>query len=159
MSAPAVVAAEMPTAGVVLPTPGRSSRHLAEWMAGTERELRELKWLFGASIARLDGQHALLMQELDKFRKQIDVWAAGSGNGGPPAAANAGSPEADEARLEAVEKRFDALEKLVGREQTECLQMWQLVEAAAGTGGTVAGGGLLPGSAPPGGSSLESKNH
>lgn len=148
----------MPNAGVVVPTPGRSSRHLAEWMAGTERELRELKWLFGASIARLDGQHALLMQELDKFRKQIDLWATESSNGGPSAAVNASNSETDEARLDAVEKRFDALEKLVGREQTECLQMWQLVEAAAGTGGTRVTGDTPLDSTPLRGISAESKN-
>jgi len=98
-------------------------------MAGTERELRELKWLFGASVARVDGQHTQLMQELDKLRNQIDVWADdsmdGTGGAGPGAAA------AEEARLETLEARFDALEKLVGREQSECAHMWQIVEAAA----------------------------
>lgn len=103
---------------------GRSSGHLAAWMAGTERELRELKWLLGASAARLDGQHARLMGELDKLRGQLDMWArAGSANG---------VPGGDEGRLEVLEARFDALEQLVGREQSECAQMWQLVEVAAG---------------------------
>jgi len=106
---------------------GRSSGHLAAWMAGTERELRELKWLLGASAARLDGQHARLMSELDKLRGQLDMWArAGSASGG--------SPGGDESRLEVLEARFDALEQLVGREQSECAQMWQLVEVAAGAG-------------------------
>ena len=38
----------------------RSSEHLASWMAATERELRELKWLLRSSSARLDGQHKML---------------------------------------------------------------------------------------------------
>ncbi|CAE7475824.1 unnamed protein product [Symbiodinium sp. CCMP2592] len=38
----------------------RSSEHLASWMAATERELRELKWLLRSSSARLDGQHKKL---------------------------------------------------------------------------------------------------
>merc|ERR1719253_882848 len=97
-------------------------------MAGTERELRELKWLFGASVARVDGAHANLMQELDKLRSQVDVWAAE----GPLGSDGSGTVGGDEVRLETLESRFDALEKLVGREQTECAQMWQLVEAAAG---------------------------
>jgi len=102
----------------------RSSGHLAAWMASTERELRELKWLLGASAARLDGQHARLMGELDKLRSQLDMWSrAGSAGGGPGG---------DEVRLEVLEARFDALEQLVGREQSECAQMWKLVEVAAG---------------------------
>merc|ERR1740117_345008 len=67
--------------GAMTPS-GRSSRHLAEWMAGTERELRELKWLFGSSVARVDGQHGRLMQELEKLHNQVDVWATeGSATG------------------------------------------------------------------------------
>mmetsp|Transcript_8747 Transcript_8747/g.14235 ORF Transcript_8747/g.14235 Transcript_8747/m.14235 type:complete len:548 (-) Transcript_8747:103-1746(-) len=116
--------------GLVTPS-SRNSRHLAEWMAGTERELRELKWLFGASVARVDGQHALLMQEMDKLRNQIDVWA-GEGKGDGIGGFALGGNGADEARLETLEARFDALEKLVGREQTECSQMWHLVETAIG---------------------------
>jgi len=102
----------------------RNSGHLAAWMASTERELRELKWLLGASAARLDSQHSRLMGELDKLRSQLDMWSrAGSAAGGPGG---------DEVRLEVLEARFDALEQLVGREQSECAQMWKLVEVAAG---------------------------
>merc|ERR1712129_113319 len=43
----------------------------------------------------------------------------------------------EERRLEVLETRFDALEQLVGREQSECAQMWQIVEAAATS--TIAG--------------------
>lgn len=100
-------------------------------MAGTERELRELKWLFGASVARVDGQHTLLMQELDKLRNQIDVWS-GEGNDDGNGGFALGGSRADEARLETLEARFDALEKIVGREQTECAQMWHMVETAVG---------------------------
>ncbi len=35
----------------------QNNGHLASWMAGTERELREMKWLLNSSAARLDGQH------------------------------------------------------------------------------------------------------
>lgn len=115
--------------------PGRSSSHLAAWMAGAERELREVKWLLGASAARLDGQHAKLMAEVEKVRGQLDIWVrsgdGGSTDGGGDAA-QVGA--ADERRLEVLESRFDALERLVGREQSECAQMWQIVEAAAGAG-------------------------
>ena len=41
----------------------RHSAHLASWMAGTERELREVKWLLSSSTARLDGQHRLGRKE------------------------------------------------------------------------------------------------
>mmetsp|Transcript_23510 Transcript_23510/g.44311 ORF Transcript_23510/g.44311 Transcript_23510/m.44311 type:complete len:388 (+) Transcript_23510:82-1245(+) len=101
----------------------RSSEHLASWMAATERELREMKWLMRSSSARLDGQHKKLMSELEKLHAQLDVWTAG----------NASDPS-EEARLDVLEARFDAIEQLVGREQSECAQMWQLVEVAAGAG-------------------------
>lgn len=104
-----------------------SSGQLAAWMAGTERELHELKWLLGASAARLDGQHARLMGELDKLRSQLDAWVR-------PGMGSNGGFSGDENRLEVLEARFDALERLVGREQSECAQMWQLVEVAAGAG-------------------------
>lgn len=127
----------------------RNSGHLAAWMASTERELRELKWLLGASAARLDGQHARLMGELDKLRSQLDMWSrAGSAGGGPGG---------DEVRLEVLEARFDALEQLVGREQSECAQMWKLVEVAAGaapgapeatTAPAPASGAMLPSARP-----------
>merc|ERR1719203_378452 len=81
---------------------GRSSGHLAAWMASTERELRELKWLLGASAARLDGQNAKLMGELDKLRGQLDTWTRGHGEEPAPA---------EERRLEVLETRFDALEQ------------------------------------------------
>jgi len=71
------------------------------------------------------------MQELDKLRNQIDVWA-GEGNGDGNGGFALGGNGADEGRLETLEARFDALEKLVGREQSECAQMWQLVETAVG---------------------------
>lgn len=92
-------------------------------MAGTERELRELKWLLGASVARLDGQHGQLMNELDKFRGQLDAWSV---------QASGGASAIDSSRIEDLEARFDALEQVVGREQSECAQMWQLFEVAAG---------------------------
>lgn len=97
----------------------QNNGHLASWMAGTERELREMKWLLNSSAARLDGQHRKLMSELEKLRFQVDAWTSGS--------------EPDESRLDVLEARFDALEQLVGREQSECAQMWQLVEVAAGS--------------------------
>eukprot|EP00435_Cladocopium_sp_Y103_P071469 s571_g37.t1 len=104
-----------------MPVPDvRHSGHLASWMAGTERELRELKWLLSSSSARLDGQHRKLMSELEKLRFQLDAWTSGGS-------------EPDEGRLDVLEARFDALEQLVGREQSECAQMWQLVEVAAGS--------------------------
>lgn len=104
-----------------MPVPDvRHSGHLASWMAGTERELRELKWLLSSSSARLDGQHRKLMSELEKLRFQLDAWSSGGS-------------EPDEGRLDVLEARFDALEQLVGREQSECAQMWQLVEVAAGS--------------------------
>jgi len=107
--------------------PGReNSGHLAAWMAGTERELRELKWLLGATAARLDGQHGKLMTEMGKVKGQLDMWTRSSGGDSPTAG--------EEQRLEVLETRFDALERLVGREQSECAQMWQIVEAAAGSG-------------------------
>ncbi|CAJ1382452.1 unnamed protein product [Effrenium voratum] len=99
----------------------RSSGHLASWMAGTERELREMKWLLSSSTARLDGQHRKLMSELEKLRTQLDSWGQSSA-------------ELEEPRLDLLEARFDALEQLVGREQSECAQMWQLVEVAASAG-------------------------
>lgn len=114
-------------AGVADVRAGRSSGHLAAWMAGTERELRELKWLLGASAARLDGQHTQLMSEVEKLRGQLDMWARSG-------AAGSETPAGGEGRLEVLEARFDALEQLVGREQSECAQMWQLVEVAAGAG-------------------------
>jgi len=101
----------------------RSSEHLASWMAATERELRELKWLLRSSSARLDGQHKKLVGELEKLQAQLDNWAVGSPRSEP-----------EEARLDVLEARFDAIEQLVGREQSECAQMWQLVEVAAGAG-------------------------
>ncbi|CAK9066856.1 unnamed protein product [Durusdinium trenchii] len=71
----------------------RQSGHLASWMAGTERELRELKWLLSSSSARLDGQHRKLMSELEKLRLQLDAWTSDaapppdwSGRGGGDAA-------------------------------------------------------------------------
>ncbi|CAE7208918.1 unnamed protein product [Symbiodinium natans] len=100
----------------------RSSEHLASWMAATERELRELKWLLRSSSARLDGQHKKLVAELEKLQAQLDTWALGS------------SEPSEEARLDVLEARFDSIEQLVGREQSECAQMWQLVEVAAGAG-------------------------
>ncbi|CAE7878023.1 unnamed protein product [Symbiodinium microadriaticum] len=102
----------------------RSSEHLASWMAATERELRELKWLLRSSSARLDGQHKKLVAELEKLQAQLDNWAVGSPRSEP----------SEEARLDVLEARFDAIEQLVGREQSECAQMWQLVEVAAGAG-------------------------
>lgn len=101
---------------------GKTSSHLAAWMASTERELRELKWLLGASAARLDGQHGKLMSDLHNLRGQLDTWTRGNCEEPVPA---------EERRLEVLETRFDALEQIVGREQSECAQMWQIVEAAA----------------------------
>jgi len=109
-----------PAAAPPGPPDVRHSGHLASWMAGTERELRELKWLLSSSSARLDGQHRKLMSELEKLRFQLDAWTSGGS-------------EPDEGRLDVLEARFDALEQLVGREQSECAQMWQLVEVAAGS--------------------------
>mmetsp|Transcript_95615 Transcript_95615/g.270560 ORF Transcript_95615/g.270560 Transcript_95615/m.270560 type:complete len:497 (-) Transcript_95615:3-1493(-) len=130
------------------PFPGRSSSngHLAAWMASTERELRELKWLFSASIARLDGQHAQLVGELGQIKGQLDGWERarcstfpiGSGDG---RVSGAGAEE-EEANLQALEARFDTLERLVGSERSECSELWRLVEAA--TGGKVAGGRNAP---------------
>lgn len=105
----------------------RQSGHLASWMAGTERELRELKWLLSSSSARLDGQHRKLMSELEKLRLQLDAWTS---DAVPP---RTGAGEVEEMRLDVLEARFDALDQLVGREQSECAQMWQLVEVAAGS--------------------------
>lgn len=125
---------------LALPTPagtptGRSnSGHLAAWMAGTERELRELKWLLGASIARLDGQHIQLMDEMALLRGEMDLWEkAGPGRQTVPS-----SPH--DADLRALEDRFDVLDQLVGREQSACAQMWRLVESTAA--GTAAGSNL-----------------
>lgn len=100
--------------------------HLAAWMAGTERELRELKWLLGSSTARLDGQHQRLMSELGKLKGQLDTWVSAAGR------SDISSTSGEDARIDLLEARFDALEQLVGREQSECAQMWQLVEVAAG---------------------------
>merc|ERR1712039_901313 len=123
-----------------------NSGHLAAWMAGTERELRELKWLLNTSASRLDGQHNRLMSELDKLRGQLDMWGRAGGG-----AAGSSLGQNDEARLDVLEARFDALEQLVGREQSECAQMWQIVEVAAGAAspGDVSVGVRRPTSAPP----------
>jgi len=114
----------MPTAPE-LPS-GQNGIHLATWMASTERELRELRWMLGSSAARLDEQHGRLMGELDKLRSQLDMWERNGGCSKTPT-------PAEETRLEVLEARFDALAQLVGREQSECAQMWRLVEVAAGT--------------------------
>lgn len=132
----AAVAADMSSPSTSGATGGNN--HLAVWMAGTERELRELKWLLGASTARLDGQHNRLMGEFGKLRSQLDSWTGGSNSWAI----------ADEGRLQVLEARFDALEQLVGREQSECAQMWQLVEVAANAGASSAarggGGAAVP---------------
>jgi len=106
-----------------LPLGSENSSHLAAWMASTERELRELKWLLGSNVARLEGQHSKLMTELGKVQQQLDKWTK-SAEGEPSAA--------ETQMLEALETRFEALGRLLGREQSECAQMWQIVEAAAG---------------------------
>merc|ERR1712203_597580 len=97
------------------------------------------KWLLGASATRLDQQHAGLMGELDMWSR------AGGGSIATSLGPN------DEGRLDVLEARFDALERLVGREQSECAQMWQIVEVAAGASapGDASVGVRRPTSAPP----------
>merc|ERR1711862_145868 len=95
---PATADSFLPT-GAMTPTGRSSSRHLAEWMASTERELRELKWLFGASVARVDGQHTRLMQELDKLRSQVDVWAEDSNSALGTSGSGPGAAGLDESKL------------------------------------------------------------
>lgn len=129
---PGLTALPTPTGGT--PTTGRSSSgHLAAWMAGTERELRELKWLLGASIARLDGQHIQLMDEVALLKGEVDLWEKTG-----PRQQTTGSPY--DADLRALEDRFDVLDQLVGREQSACAQMWRLVESTAA--GAAAGSSL-----------------
>lgn len=132
---------EAPAAGSFGASSRTNSAHLASWMASTERELRELKWLLSSTSARLDGQHDKLMGELDKVRSQLDSWTSHSGG-----ASGAGG---EQARLEVLEARFDALEQLVGREQSECAQMWQLVEVAAGAGVGATGASAASARTPP----------
>lgn len=86
------------------------------------------------------------MSELDKLRGQLDMWGRAGGG-----SASSFLGQNDEARLDVLEARFDALEQLVGREQSECAQMWQIVEVAAGAAspGDVSVGVRRPTSAPP----------
>jgi len=100
----------------------KSNGHLASWMTSTERELKELKWLLSASVARLDGQHMNLMNELGDVKRQLDAWDNEQ-------QAIASSSKQEEAAYTALEARFTALEQLVGSERSECSQMRQLVEA------------------------------
>jgi hypothetical protein len=90
-------------------------------MANTERDIKEMKWLLRANISRLDCQHGSLVWELDRLRSQLDSLDASQPT----------SRDTAERSLQELEKRFDVLGNLVGREQTECAQMRQLVEATA----------------------------
>lgn len=55
----------------------QNNGHLASWMAGTERELREMKWLLNSSAARLDGQHrrgGKFSSFFNAFLKSVGRW-------------------------------------------------------------------------------------
>jgi len=117
-----------------VPSSGRSSEHLAAWMAGVERELREVKWLLSASMARMDGQHAQLIGSIAQVSSQVDTLElysranVSSVDAGPDENSEASASGA--AALDVLESRLSVLEELVGSESTESLQM-QLMEAAA----------------------------
>lgn len=111
-----------PSCGASLPD--SRNEHLAAWMATTDRELRDLKQLLSGNVARLDGQHASLIRELTKIHGQLDLVGSSMGKTSVP----------DDV-LESLEARFDALERVVGREQTECSEMRRLVESSVGEHG------------------------
>eukprot|EP00927_Polykrikos_kofoidii_P035811 TRINITY_DN30332_c0_g1_i1.p1 TRINITY_DN30332_c0_g1~~TRINITY_DN30332_c0_g1_i1.p1 ORF type:complete len:518 (+),score=97.94 TRINITY_DN30332_c0_g1_i1:24-1556(+) len=121
-----------------------TSGQLAAWMANTERELRELKWLMAASITRIDGQHSQLIGELGQLKGDLDNLEKSRDD-----KTAAGNDE--DFNLQLLESRFDALEHLVGTERSECSQMWRLVQAVVAdvaaspagdsTAGASAGGG------------------
>mmetsp|Transcript_68850 Transcript_68850/g.128500 ORF Transcript_68850/g.128500 Transcript_68850/m.128500 type:complete len:439 (+) Transcript_68850:87-1403(+) len=112
----------------------RTSGHLAAWMASTDREIRELKWMLGANIARFDAQHARLMGELSTIKAEVEMLAQGD-------VRSCASKNGDDKHLEALEARFDALEQVVGWEQSECSRIWQVIEAAASAAAPQSGEG------------------